>query len=131
MTARRAVKDRRGVVGSTPAAVDPSTHSPQTPDGPPAGPVPARYVARCTKCGRAWGSLVECHCARCCFHGSGVEAFDRHRVGHVDNPRCLDPATARRPDGERVFEEHPTAFGPAWRVRRDRTDDPWYGGGEA
>jgi hypothetical protein len=86
---------------------------------------PPNAKAQCRKCGRAFRSLRECHCTTCCGVGRGhfvsVDAFDRHRVGPVDDRRCLDPATAIDEKGRPIFEAVETAWGISWRRRRNRT----------
>lgn len=102
---------------TTTRAQQPGTEGPQAGDRRSLERPPGAK-AWCSKCGRGWAGRSECHCAVCCRHFSGVEAFDKHRTGSDDARRCLDPETARN-DGRPMFEAKFGPFGLTWRRWRD------------
>jgi hypothetical protein len=55
-----------------------------------------------------------------------VDAFDRHRIGDVDNGSCLDPDDAARKSGGPTFVAEVGVFGVTWRRWRADRDPAWY-----
>lgn len=58
-------------------------------------------IGRCGRCGLEWNNTGEAHCRACCESFSTDRLFDKHRVGNIDNRRCLTPAEMLAPHGKR------------------------------
>ncbi|SNS54676.1 hypothetical protein SAMN04488107_2960 [Geodermatophilus saharensis] len=61
-------------------------------------------------CGRLWTGLAQAHCPTCHEHFSSASLFDRHRPRGV----CVQPATARRANGEPLFRASQNRYGTTW-----------------
>lgn len=70
----------------------------------------------CKDCGRTWTAHSECHCASCCAHFTGIDAFDVHLAPVRSNDGCYDPASLERRDGGQKLFKVERASGPAWSL---------------
>jgi hypothetical protein len=77
------------------------------------GPIAGGKGSHCIDCCRTWTSKVEGHCAVCCAHFANPRAFDMH-FGRDDEH--LDPATAKRRDGQPRFIARVRPGGTTWAI---------------